>query len=106
MDVDSGKCDLHHIFPRELLKEAEYEDELINNLGNLTFIDNEVNKALGDTAPKKYLKEYASRGESLERHMIPSDPKLWKIENFEKFLDAHLKLIWQKVAELQKEIAE
>jgi hypothetical protein len=106
VDVDSDKCDLHHIFPRELLKEEEYEDGWINNLGNLTFIDNEMNKSLGDTPPEEYLEKFVSQREILDRHMIPSDKKLWKLENFRDFLDARLKLIWKHMAQLQKEAEE
>jgi hypothetical protein len=106
IDVDSDQCDVHHIFPRELLKGQEYEAGWINNLGNLTFIDNEENKSLGDTPPEEYLAKFVAQRGILDRHMIPSDPKLWKLENFPKFLNARLKLIWQKVAELQKEIDE
>ena len=32
--------------------------------------------------------------------MIPSDRKLWVVENYEKFLGARLKLIWKRTEEL------
>ena len=87
VNVESEDCVIHHIFPRELLKGEEYEDELINCLGNLTFIDRSINGELLDTPPDVYLKDYVSRHDIFDRHMIPSDTRLWKLENYGKFLD-------------------
>jgi hypothetical protein len=65
-----------------------------------------MNKSLGDTPPEEYLEKFVSQREILDRHMIPSDKKLWKLENFRDFLDARLKLIWKHMAQLQKEAEE
>lgn len=98
---------IHHIFPREYLKgKGETRDELINCLGNLTFIDPSINSEIGDTPPGDYLKDYVSKDQDIfERHMIPLNPKLWEFDNFEKFLDARLKLIWKRTSELIQEIS-
>jgi hypothetical protein len=105
-DLKSKEAAIHHIFPREYLKsEGETRDELINCLGNLTFIDPGVNSEISDTPPDTYFKDYVSKDQDIfERHMIPSRPELWKVENFEAFLEARLKLIWRSTAELLKEM--
>ena len=36
--------------------------------------------------------------------MIPDDPKLWKFDNYEWFLDARLKLIWNKASAMLEEL--
>jgi hypothetical protein len=36
--------------------------------------------------------------------MIPDNSKLWKVENHEKFLDARLKLMWQRTEEMLHEL--
>jgi hypothetical protein len=36
--------------------------------------------------------------------MIPDDPKLWKFDNFEKFLDTRLKLMWDKASAMLNEL--
>jgi hypothetical protein len=107
-NVKSEEAAVHHIFPREFLKSTgETRDDLINCLGNLTFIDPSINSEIGDTPPDTYLKDYVMKDHDIfQRHMIPSDTELWKVENFEAFLDARLKLIWRKTSELLKEMEE
>jgi len=103
-NVVSEECAVHHIFPREYLKDhEETRAECINCIGNLTLIDPGINSEIGDRPPEDYFQEYKDP-EIFERHMIPSDPKLWKFENYERFLDARLKLMWTKAAEMLNEL--
>lgn len=103
-NVISEEAAVHHIFPREFLKEnGETRDEYINCIGNLTLIDPSINSEIGDTPPDEYLKNFKDT-DLLERHMIPRDTKLWKFENYEKFLDARLKLVWKKASEMLEEL--
>jgi hypothetical protein len=103
-NVISEECAVHHIFPREYLKDNdETRPEWINCIGNLTLIDPRINSEIGDTPPEDYFKEYRDP-EIFERHLIPRDPKLRKPENYERFLDARLKLMWSKAAEMLKEL--
>lgn len=95
-NIVSEVAAVHHIFPREYLKEnGETRDEYINCLGNLTLIDPSINSEIGDTPPDEYFKDFKDP-DLLRRHMIPDDPKLWTFDNYEKFLDARLRLVWNK----------
>jgi len=97
--VKSEDAAVHHIFPREFLKESgETRDEMINCLANLTFISPSVNSEIGDTPPSEYLLQYDKV--VLEQHFIPFDKSLWKVENYSKFLEERLKLIWKQTSEL------
>jgi hypothetical protein len=97
-NVISEDAAVHHIFPREYLKShGETRDEYINCIGNLTLIDPSVNSEIGDTPPEEYFKDF-KEPDLLERHMIPADPKLRKYQNYEKFLDARLKLMWKQTS--------
>jgi hypothetical protein len=103
-NIISEDAAVHHIFPREFLKEyGETRDEYINCIGNLTLIDPSINSEIGDTPPEDYLKGFKDP-DLLDRHMIPADPKLWKFDNYEKFLDARLKLVWKKASEMLEEL--
>ena len=103
-NVISEGAAVHHIFPREFLKEnGETRDEYINCIGNLTLIDPSINSEIGDTPPEEYLKDFKD-ADLLDRHMIPDDPKLWKFGNYEKFLNARLKMIWNKASEMLEEL--
>lgn len=94
---------VHHIFPREFLKEnGETRDEMINCLANLTFISPEINSEIGDTPPEEYLPLYDEQ--ILERHVVPLNKRLWKVDNFQDFLDARLQLIWKKTDQLLEEL--
>lgn len=94
---------VHHIFPREFLKDnGETRDDMINCLANLTFISPGINSEIGDTPPEEYLPQYDE--DILRRHLIPVNRKLWKMDKFEDFLDARLRLIWEKTAALLDEL--
>ena len=103
-DLVSEGAAIHHIFPREFLKEqGETRDEYINCLGNLAFIDPGINSEIGDTPPDEYFKDYKG---IFAQHMIPDDPKLWKFTNYDKFLEVRLKLIWREADAMLKELSE
>lgn len=104
-NVISEDTAVHHIFPREFLKESgETRDEYINCIGNLTLIDPGINSEIGDTPPADYFKEYKDP-DIFDRHMIPADPKLWQVGNYEKFVEARLKLIWTRLREALGELS-
>ncbi len=105
--VVSEEAAIHHIFPREFLKESgETRDEMINCLANLNFISKEINSEIGDTPPEDYLPDYLQKDErTLGRHFIPTNKRLWTMDRFEDFLDARLKLIWNETAALLDELS-
>ncbi|WP_290596528.1 MULTISPECIES: DUF262 domain-containing protein [unclassified Archaeoglobus] len=97
----------HHIFPREfLLKNLEIEDEnpdiYVNNIGNITFIDKSLNSEIGDSDPI-YLRNHSL---SLERHFIPREENLWKIDTYEAFLKSRITMIHTKAKEVYPHIFE
>ncbi|MCP4567922.1 MAG: DUF262 domain-containing protein [FCB group bacterium] len=96
-----------HIFPQTLfkpmrLKDAGYNDEaiekyqaLFNRLGNLELLkDNENIEKSG----KEFSDWITTRDETFKaRHLIPDDSELYKLENFEKFLDGREQLITERL---------
>jgi hypothetical protein len=104
--VKSEDAAIHHLFPRECLKEEGIQDEkLINCLANLTLINPDINSEIGDQMPAKYLPEYVKDESVLAEHFIPINKKLWNIENYEDFLGARFKLIWRALMELLEELS-
>jgi len=106
-DFKIGKLHVHHIFPREYLRDnadklGEVDvDELANDVANLTLISEEANEKIGDEAPSKYLKKLKERDVSyLETHLIPLNEKLWRPENYLEFLKERRKIICNKLNEL------
>lgn len=100
---------IDHIFPQSALKAIKivnpetgkrnimrYKWWDRDQLSNLMLLTAEENGAGGktDTVPEKW---FANKPKDyLDLHLIPNDPDLWKLENFEKFLEARKKLIVNK----------
>jgi len=99
----------HHIFPKEYLeRELNVDDPddreiLINNLGNLTFIHKDINSEIGDTPPIDYLNQYIDYA---NKHFISTDKNLWKLEQYQTFLDYRIKEIYSTGKEIFTEIFE
>jgi len=97
--------DRHHIFPREFLKKnlktEGNRDVYINNIGNITFVKKEVNSEIGEEYPHKYLSKYKAY---IEKHFIPMDENLWRLETYEAFLNARVSIIYSKACKFYPEI--
>jgi hypothetical protein len=87
---------MHHIFPKALLYEHGYGKREVNSLANFTFLTQDTNLKVSDRDPAEYLAVYAQKDPSLlESHWIPTDPDLWKLENYELFLEKRRALLAQ-----------
>ncbi|KOQ78003.1 hypothetical protein ABW45_08225 [Stenotrophomonas maltophilia] len=100
-----------HIFPQSALKEQKHINpatgrwgrmydkntrDQIANLALLTAKDNGFSGKSGQL-PEKWLPEQIAKDPGfLERHLIPKDPDLWKLDNYPKFIEARRKLILEK----------
>lgn len=97
-----------HIFPQSLLKRVKQinpatgrknlkydarDRDQIANLMLLTAKENGYSRK-GDKQPSEW---FADKDEAyLDMHLIPKDPELWKLENYEKFIEERKKLILDK----------
>ena len=101
-----------HIFPQSLLKSVKeinpdtgrpcqhYNAWQINQLSNCMLLTAQENGAgdKSDTPPDVWLN--GKTDEFLELHCIPKRKSLWKIENYEKFIEARGKLLIEKFQDL------
>ena len=100
---------IDHIFPQSELRKIKepnpetgrmnimkYRQEDRDQIGNLMLLTAVENGAGGktDILPEVWFTDKPE--EYLELHLIPRDPELWKMENFEAFLDERNKLIAEK----------
>lgn len=89
-----SRLEVHHIFPKSLLRQHDYRQPEINALANFTFLTQETNLALSNRRPDEYLPEISARNPGvLESHWIPMDPALWRPENYLEFLAARRELL-------------
>lgn len=103
---------IDHIFARSILKEQKILNEAtgrevqrfgaweINQLANCMLLPAHQNGA-GDKGDKSVDKWLAEQSEDfLELHCIPKMKTLWKVENYERFIDKRQQLIIQRCEEL------
>lgn len=99
-----------HIFPQSALKEQKqinesgrlgrkYDKNTRDQIANLALLTAKENGFTGKSGqlPQHWLPEQiALDPDFLERHLIPADPELWKLENYAKFIEARRTLILEK----------
>lgn len=109
--------DVHHIFPRKyLIKNNISERNKYNQIANFTYLDPQINKAVGDDAPGVYFKNAlaaAEEGKSLfgditskdeliknmELNGIPAEAAEWDYTYYESFLAARRQNMAKKIRE-------
>lgn len=99
----------HHIFPKEFLEEQLNIDDpdereiLINNIANITFIHKDINSEIGDDQPETYMGKYIH---SAKKHFISTDETLWKLDQYQTFLEYRIKEIYRAGRDVFGEIFE
>jgi hypothetical protein len=94
--------DIDHIQPKYILNKEQVSPEKIHFINNYQLIDYAKNR--GDKSAKKlneWLKDWEETElkDYLDRHLIPKDPNLWMVENFDAFLDERSTMILDKMKE-------
>ena len=86
--------EVHHIFPKYILYQNGYSKALVNALGNYAFLTKETNLKISDQEPGDYIPEYVNANPgAVESHWIPTENDLYKVENYEKFLEKRRELL-------------
>jgi hypothetical protein len=115
---DNNLPQVDHIFPQSALRKVKvenpktgrkdlmkYRDADRNQLANCMLLSKEENGAGGkwDMLPEDW---FAGKDQDyLDKHLIPSDPTLWKMDRFEDFVEARQKLIRERFAPLLVPVA-
>lgn len=92
-----SRLEVHHIFPKaQLYKNGHYRSE-VNALANFCFLTKDTNLIISDQLPEKYFYEVEKNHPgALASQWIPTDPNLWKLENYQAFLEARKELLAQE----------
>lgn len=114
-DLISVMGDVHHIFPKEYLKQNGYEDKAkYNQVANYTYLDTGVNISIGKKAPNEYFvqaKEQCQKGQccigtilnendlvnNLKINCIPEDIYTIQACDYETFLQERRKMMAEKI---------
>ena len=81
----------HHFFPRSYLGRRGVNDKLANHIANITIVDDYLNKRdIGATSPSEYMENFSNENpdirETMETHLIKSDSKAIKDNDYEEFI--------------------
>jgi hypothetical protein len=89
-----SRLEVHHIFPKAQLYKRKFKRPEVNALANFCFLTKDTNLDISDRLPEEYFPEVQkAHPDALASQWIPSDPALWKIENFRAFLEARKALL-------------
>jgi uncharacterized protein with ParB-like and HNH nuclease domain len=106
---NQNKPQVDHIFPQSMLKKIKitnpatgrkdvhkYKQNDINQIANCMLLTAQENGPAGktDILPEEWFADKSK--EYLEQHLIPQNKELWKLENFERFVEERKKLIETK----------
>ena len=79
-----------HIFPKSLLKN-KFSDSIINNIGNLQILSSNDNESKNNILFEEWIN---TRDETyLNKNYLPLNKELYKIENFEQFIEERTKIL-------------
>jgi hypothetical protein len=92
-----GELERHHIFPNAYLRDCGISNRYQRNaLANFTWLTQPCNKEISAKPPEEYFLLYNEKHPGvLEKHWIPMDKSLWKVENYQDFLAARRELLAQ-----------
>ncbi|MCK5726743.1 MAG: DUF262 domain-containing protein [Thiotrichaceae bacterium] len=89
-----------HIFPSAILKKHGYSRDnrikyqMAQELTNRALLTQTANRKKSDNSAEEYLSNIkAMSPNSLQKQCIPEEENLWKLENFEEFLDARRSIL-------------
>lgn len=89
-----SKLEVHHIFPKAQLYKLKHKRPEVNALANFCFQTKQTNLEISDRLPEEYFPVFEARHPGgLASQWIPTDPKLWKLENYREFLEERRKLL-------------
>src|ERR1035437_6752114 len=100
-----NKLEMHHIFPKAQLYKLKHKRPEVNALANFCFQTKQTNLEIGDRLPEEYFPVFEKRHPgALASQWIPTDPVLWKIENYRAFLEARRELLAVETNKLMAEL--
>ena len=89
-----NQLEVHHIFPKSRLYKKGYHRPEVNALANFCFLTKDTNLQISDRFPEEYFPEVESKHPGvLASQWIPTDPGLWKVENYLDFLAERRRLL-------------
>jgi hypothetical protein len=89
-----SRLEVHHIYPKSQLYKHKLKRAEVNALANFCFLTKDTNLTISNRLPDVYFPEVEeAHPGALASQWIPTDPTLWKIQNYRDFLEARRALL-------------
>lgn len=116
-DLIEQRGDVHHIFPRQYLKDNGLSRGLYNQVANYTYVQSEINIKIGKKAPVDYLgyvvniqcnggeckyggiTDYLDLERNMKENCIPKSTPLMSLADYQEFLAQRRVLIAERLKE-------
>lgn len=89
----NAELQVHHFFPRSLLRKHKRAEDVINTFANYTVISKSCNLNVGTEEPATYMKRVKVSAAQLEKQCIPPDRALWYLDRYDDFLKERRRLL-------------
>lgn len=113
-DLIKVKSDVHHVFPREYLKQQGFTRGQYNQIANYVVTQSEINIAIGKKEPRVYFEQLLKQcqggprlygnitdldtlRENLRMHCIPDGVEHMTVKDYPDFLTERRRLMAQKI---------
>jgi len=100
-----NKIELHHFFPRSVLKNSNMPRDLYDDLANIVFLSKKANREIRQSLPIDYIKKNKVPDDRLTEQFIPLDEALWRLDNYEKFLEVRRNMLASALNGFLKDLA-
>ena len=84
-----SRLEVHHIFPKALLYKHGYKKDQVNAVANFCLLTKDCNLEISNRDPAEYFPLCEARNPgALASQWIPTNPELWRVDNYLDFLEA------------------
>ncbi|RAN81405.1 hypothetical protein B5P43_06440 [Bacillus sp. SRB_336] len=89
----------HHVIPKSLLKNHEFETGEINEIANMAFITGQTNRRISNKEATAYLADIVEKQgtQALVSQCVPLDPELWATDRYRDFLKIRREALVQRM---------
>jgi hypothetical protein len=92
---------VHHIFPKAILKHAGVSRHDRDEIANLAFLAAKPNRQISSQPPAMYLPKIANKHtDRLQAQYVPMDPQLWQVDRYQDFLVRRREMLAKAVNDL------
>jgi hypothetical protein len=95
----NAKLQVHHFFPRALLRKHGVGQDRINTFANYTVLSAGTNLEVGAEEPGTYMKRHQVPEKQLDAQCIPRDEGLWRVGRYDEFVAERRRLLAERANE-------